>query len=247
MQLPARANNALTSARDTTLTFGRFAWHDVNDTLRAFVRTAARALVVCASLVFIAAVASNPGALRQSPAITLAVWIGVSLYYGFFPAVFVGVCGAGWRLFGATLVVPLVTFPLATVATFYLGAPLLTSRAHALADAFVQAAIRYGLPTVTAVGRLAHAGAIAIPFILAAALFDAVHLLRDGRVAMALLWLALSLATLTAVAAVLTTVLTLPPMAWAFLRRARLRWNTWRTLNAPSTTAAQSPPSTPAG
>lgn len=217
-------------AKESAATFGRFVWHDLKATVARFVKSAGVTLLglgVALWIYFLAYLHHRDGSFGPSPGLTVVVALVMAAYYAAIPSLVVGAVVAGWRLVGATLLLPLLTLPLASAATLELFAPLVSSRARALADAFLVAARIYHWPTLAAFGRLAHAGPVAIPFLLGAAVFDGVHLLGDGRVAMALLWLCLVLLLLLAVAAALVFVLTLPPVAWVFVRRARARWQSW--------------------
>jgi len=220
------AKETLDRAKDASLTFGRFVWHDVKGTARVFAKAAGVALAVGTAAIFVLVLASGHPR-GHSLAQTLLVWVIGSVYYAAVPALMVGGAVATWRHFGWTTVLPLVVLPLMGAGVFTLAGPALLLLARDLVEAFVAAGRQYHWPAVQGVGRLAHAGPVAIPFVLAAVVFDGVHLLGDGRVLRAVLWLGVVVAGLQALAVALTVGATAPPMAWMFVRRARARWAAW--------------------
>ncbi len=218
-------------ARAAAVSFGRFVWGEVKATARVFAKAGGVALAVGAVGVF-ALVATGEHPRGGSSGVTYAVWAAASLYYAALPALVVGAAVAAWRHFGWTTALPLVVLPLMTAGAFVLGAPLIGGAARGAGEAFLAAARAYQWPAVNAFGRLAHAGPVAVPFVLAAALFDGAHLLVDGRVLAAVLKLGFVVAVCAAGAVALTVGATAPPMAWVFVRRARARWAAWQSKPA---------------
>lgn len=217
------------AARAAATSFGRFAWDEVKATLRAFGRVGGGAWLVGTLGIFVAFLASGatvpPG---QSRALACLVWLVACAYYAALPALVLGGVAATWRHLGWSVLLPVLTLPAVTAGVLTLGEPLFVLAARSLVRAFQEAADAYHWPALQAVGRLAHAGALAVPFVLVAVIVDGVHLLGDGRVVWALLKLVGLMAALGAAAVAGTVALTAPPMVWVFVRRSRVRWAAWR-------------------
>ena len=222
------------------MTFGRFVWQELGQTLRAFARASGLAFAALTLALLALFFATSP--LGDRPGVAVVVRLIAAGYYAAVPALIVGAAVAAWRHLGWTTLLPPVVLPLVTLGVFRLGGGALRGQALDLGHALADAGHRYGWPATQAVGRLAHAGPVALPFVLPAVLFDAVHLLADGGVLGSLVGLCALLAALGLGALLLTLALTAPPMAWAFVARARRRWQAAKPGAAPAAGVPSTPP-----
>lgn len=209
-------------AQKREMTFGRFVRQDLWQTLRRFVRVTAVAFGALTLALLVGFFATSP--LGDHPGVTLVVWIIGAAYYASVPALVVGGVVAAWRILGWTTLLPPIALPLLTFGVLRLGAGAIRAQALDLGHALLDAGHRYHWPATQAVGRLAHAGPVALPFVLPAVLFDAAHLLAHRDVLWELALLCALLAALGLTALALAVIVTAPPMVWAFVTRARRRW-----------------------
>ena len=141
---------------------------------------------------------------------------------GFWPGMIVGGARTAWRLVGAWTLVPLTLIPLSILLALLLGAPLLAAEGAALVDAiWTVGAEREWLSA--SMGRIGHAGPVALVIILPMLLLDlgVIALHPSVLVAMALLLLTFTL--LIAAAAIPSALVSLLVLARAYILGLRER------------------------
>jgi hypothetical protein len=185
-------------------------------------RTALRAFVWTTSgvgLALFAAVLLNP---RRTEALTAASVIAtllVALVYAALPGIVAATGAALFRLAGAWAVLPLVVFPLIVLAAFSLGRGVLAGQAQD-----VLSALGAELKSNTAVlGAIpVHGGTFET--LIAVLLIWALYSALQPVVLLQLFQYLLLVGGLIGIALLLTCTITFPPLLFAVVRRARLRY-----------------------
>jgi hypothetical protein len=190
---------------------------------------------LCYALCLWVLVAGNmlfDGCFARSPFDALLALVAAALYLLITGLVFgmaIGLLAVGWAMVRHWVILPIVAVPIGVIVTVWLGADILTARAHAVLDALaVAAAERDWL--VSGAGKAAHAGPIALVVVLPLLFLDLGALLIDPNVLAVLALLILSLAGLVAAGAVPAALLSLLFVVAVYLRSLRGRWKTWSRI-----------------
>lgn len=163
--------------------------------LGAFFRPFGKALGVIGAVVFAFIVYAAASGLMDDPATDPSVYV-VLPFFALFYALVVGApiaaviaaLRASWTLSGPWVLVPLLGIPLALVVSFWLMSGPLTDAATGVAEACIEAGrARHWL--IADMGRVGHAGAIALVILLPLLIIDLGAIAFSGDVLGALAWL----------------------------------------------------------
>lgn len=172
------------------------------------------------------------GCFARAPVDSLLALIAAALYLLITGLVFgmaIGLLAIGWAMVRRWVILPIVAVPIGVAVTVWLGADILTARAHAVLDALAVAAAERDW-FVSGAGKAAHAGPIALVVVLPLLFLDLGSLLLDPGVLAVLALLILSLAGLVAAGAVPAALLSLSVVVAVYLRSLRGRWKTWSRI-----------------
>jgi hypothetical protein len=194
----------------------RFAWADAKATARTAVRAFAWTTGGVGIALFAAAVL-NPSRVEPLTAISvIATFIG-ALVYAALPGLVVATCAAVFRLAGGWAFLPLVVFPVIALGVFWLGRGMLAAQGQDILSA-LGAQLKGNLSALG--GLRIHEPYVLVVVLLLYGLYSALQL----PVLWQLFQYLLLVGAFTAIALLLTCMVTLPPLLWAIARRTAWRY-----------------------
>lgn len=194
--------------------FLRFAWADAIDALRTALRAFAWTTGILGVLLFVWALV-NPSRPPLTVANVIATFIG-ALVYAVIPGTVAAAGAAIYRLVGAWAALPIVVFPVVLAGVFWLAQGALVAQAQDVTSAL---GTQFKETLSSADGVRVHSLELLVAVLFVAGIFSAMH----PAVAFPLLQLLLLMGAVIGMALLVTCLITLPPLFFAFMRRARAR------------------------
>ncbi len=213
----------------------RFAWADA----KAALWTALRAFAWSTGglgLALFAALLLTPSRSAPLTAATVMGTLVMALVYAALPGLVVAAGAVLFRLAGGWAFLPLAVFPLVLIATLWLGRGVLAEQGHdtliAFGDQLGRILEHFPALAPTLKGVRIHSFAelaVVLGMLLLLGLIAGLISALQPPVLWQLFQFLLLVATLIAVALLVTCVVTLPPLAFAVVRRTRQRYAQWAT------------------
>src|SRR5688572_24616350 len=194
----------------------QFAWADARATMRTAVRAFAWTTSGVGIALFAAAVLNPSRVEPLTVASAIATLVG-ALVYAALPGLVVATCAAVFRLAGGWAFLPLFVFPVIALGVFWLGRGMLAAQGQDILSA-LGAQLKGNWSALG--GLRIHEPYLLVVVLLLYGLYSALQL----PVLWQLFQYLLLVGAFTAIALLLTCMVTLPPLLWAIARRTAWRY-----------------------